>query len=93
MCFQHAVLLASVQPGDTCMRGKATECQSSDLCWDAKPRVLRQVQRRQAPLAVPGGLWAARPGSPNTKPPCPTLTSQLVGLLLDQGKDGLIQGG
>jgi len=44
------------------------------------------------PLSVPGGLWAARPGSPNTKPPSPTLTSQLVELLLGQGKDGLIQG-
>lgn len=77
--------------GDTRVRGKATE--SSDLCWDAKPQVLRQVQRRQSTLAGPGGLWAARPGSPNTKPPRPTLTSQLVGLLLDQGKDGLIQGG
>lgn len=64
MCFHHAVLLASVQPGDTCMRGKATEGQSSALCWDAKPQVLSEVQRHHSPSCCPwrsGGSEARQP--------------------------------
>lgn len=78
-----------MQPGDMSMRGKATERQLSSLL---RCQTSSRLRGTSPPFAVPGDPGDHRPGKPNTKPQCPTLTSQLVELLFGQGKDGLIQG-